>query len=407
VIARNRKVWLVAQLLLVAVLVLLATACGGRRRGALIPIQPAIANAQSQSASDEAQVGVVQPGSGLLKDFRVLVSPDGGRVDWGANNMVLYSKIKNLSAGGDLSSEIYINTPDGSNEVCLTCNNQQIPHLSNDQPAWLPNGNYFVFQSADPNLSTNGVSPALAKRLVQGGFGYNNNLWLMSADGSQAYQLTHLQTAEATLHPHFSPDGSKMFWSGSEPPRLGGKGWVLRLADINLADGQHALENIQTLAPLGTAGSQVYEAHDITSDNSTVLYSYSAGQPLDLDIYTTNVTTGQTTNLTNSPGVWDEHAHYSPDGKYIAWVSSRGLPFSPTQNWQQTLATEVWVMDADGSNPRQVTFFNTPGQPGATGDRVIMADLAWSPDGNSLIASRSNINGLNSSRQVVILDLAL
>jgi Tol biopolymer transport system component len=379
----------------------MTTACGGLRRvGQNRGTQPVTAGANAQAAPAST------PGNGLLKDYRVLVSPDGGRVDWGTNNLVLYSRIENLEGGGDLSSEIYVNNPDGSNEVCLTCDNQQIPHLSNDQPAWLPNGNYFLFQSADPTLPTNGVSPAVAKRLVQGGFGYNNNLWLMSADGSTAYQLTHLSAAEATLHPHFSPDGTKVFWSASEPRRTGGQGWELRLADFHL-DGGPALQNVQTLTPLGTSGTQVYESHDVSADNSTLLYSYSPGQPLDLDIYVTNLTTNTTTNLTNSPGVWDEHAHFSPDGKHIAWVSSRGLPFTPTQNWEQSLRTEVWVMDADGSNQRQVTFFNTPGQPGATGDRVIMADLAWSPDGNSLIATRSNIGQSGVNREVVILDLAL
>jgi Tol biopolymer transport system component len=387
-----------------AAVLILATACGARERAA----ETATANAGPPAAqSTAAAPAEAQPGTGLLKSLRVLISSEGGRVDWSTDNRLVYSRIKNLNGQGDLASEIYVNTPEGTDEVCLTCDKSQIPHLSNDQPAWHPGGDLILFQSADPNLSTNGISGAQAKRLVQGGFGYNNNLWVMSADGKAFTQLTHVTAAEASLHPHFSPDGSRVLWSGAEPKRGGGAGWALKLADFSTASGQPALSNIQSLTPLGQSGTQVYESHDMTADNSTVLYSYSAGQPLDLDIYKTNLATNQTTNLTNAPGVWDEHAHYSPDGKLIAWVSSKGLPFTLSDNWQQTLRTEVWIMNADGSNPRQATFFNTPGQPGATGSRVIMADLAWSPDGKSLIASRGVISGAQSQQQIVILDLNL
>jgi DNA-binding winged helix-turn-helix (wHTH) protein len=51
---------------------------------------------------------------------------------------------------------------------------------------------------------------------------------------------------------------------------------------------------------------------------------------------------------------------FSPDGKRIAYMSTR------TGQWQ------IWVSDADGSNPRQVSFTDSAGTP------------RWSPDGHSI-----------------------
>jgi len=53
---------------------------------------------------------------------------------------------------------------------------------------------------------------------------------------------------------------------------------------------------------------------------------------------------------------------FSPDGKSIAFLSSRGG------------SQQIWVMSAEGSNPRQVTKFST----GADGH-------IWSPDGKTLV----------------------
>jgi Tol biopolymer transport system component len=338
-----------------------------------------------------------------LEAVTTLVPNNGGRVDWSeGTNQIVYSKLTSVrgSAG---SGEIYVMNPDGSGQVCLTCDKPQIPHAYNDQPAWRPQGDALLFQSADPTLPLPGVAPDQVTTYIQGGFGYNNNLWISNPDGSSFTQLTHLVGGEATLHPHFSPDGTRIMWSAFEPRRLGGSGWVLKLGDYGTDSGQPALTNVQSLTPLGTNGMQVYESHDISADNGTLLYSYSQGQPLDLDIYKTNIATGVSTNLTNAPGVWDEHAHFSPDGQRIAWVSSRGFDFTPSANWEQTLRTEVWLMNADGSDPQQVTFWNTPGQTGAPGGRVIAADLAWNPDGTSLVVARSVVG--KQTTEVVRVDL--
>jgi Tol biopolymer transport system component len=78
---------------------------------------------------------------------------------------------------------------------------------------------------------------------------------------------------------------------------------------------------------------------------------------------------GSPERLTNSPGM-DGLPVYSPDGAKIAFISSRtGIP-------------QVWVMNADGGNPVQLTF--DPAPKGQLPD--------WSPDG-SKIAYQSSATG--------------
>jgi len=102
-----------------------------------------------------------------------------------------------------------------------------------------------------------------------------------------------------------------------------------------------------------------------------------------MDVYTLDLHTHDVKNLTRTPHEWDEHAHYSPSGKHIVWMSSRNLP-APTG--PEDLETDYWIMDADGSNQRRLTFFNDKDSPDYIKDGVTASDFAWSPDGTKIAA---------------------
>ena len=72
---------------------------------------------------------------------------------------------------------------------------------------------------------------------------------------------------------------------------------------------------------------------------------------------------GVTRNITRTPGAHDRAAVWSPDGKSIAYISDA------------TGETEIWLKDADGSTPRQLTKGN---------DTYIRA-LQWTPDSRRII----------------------
>ena len=330
-----------------------------------------------------------------------LVSPNGGRPSWWPGNLIIASI---FGQAPSYKGEISTMNPDGSGQACLTCGVSAIPHESNDEPCWHPSGQWVVFESVDPSLIGN-IPPAQLDALTNGGAGIDNNLWLMTADGQQFWQLTQVAQNEGVLHPRFSNDGTQLFWAAYTHTGQKQLEWMLNVAEFTIGSGVPSLTNVRSYQPLGP--SYFYESHDWLPGDTGLVFSASPPGPFDLDIYTMDLSSLNPVNLTNSPGVWDEHAFVSPDGSTIAWISSQGYPFTPTANYGATLMTDLWLMDLDGSKKRQLTYFNTPGHTEYDGSRVILAKHNWSPDGSAIVTSllRFPANGSPAS-QVTLLDLS-
>src|SRR5262249_19630131 len=95
-----------------------------------------------------------------------------------------------------------------------------------------------------------------------------------------------------------------------------------------------------------------------------------------MDIWTADIATGALANLTRGP-YWEEHASYAPNGRLISFMSSS--PY-PTVLFQ----TELFLMNADGSDKRQITRFNVPGAAEKTDEKSMPIHNSWSPDGTRL-----------------------
>ncbi|HTY44788.1 MAG TPA: hypothetical protein VMD52_02205 [Patescibacteria group bacterium] len=330
----------------------------------------------------------------------------GGRLDWShsGNNLVTFDR-----KGADGYYDIYVMHADGSGQQCLTCNTAgALPTKHNGNPVWHPSGAYIVFQSEKQEV------PKKLDPKAGPGTGDLNDLWVMSADGRRFAKLLNvqyrLQDLPGTLHPQFSADGTKLFWAErlgdgtiTKPRSLYGR-WVLRIANfVETAEGPR-LEYIRSFHP----GDQwdFYDSHAFSPDGSRILFSGNLedGQPAwGLDVYELELATGSLKNLTNTKYVRDGYAHYSPDGKKIVWASSKGY------NIKQGLRTEFWLMDADGSQQQQMTFFNRPGHAhrqllGHSVKNAVAADCSFSPDGTQVIG-RVGTDNPDAEGSIVLITL--
>jgi Tol biopolymer transport system component len=322
--------------------------------------------AQLNERPDTPRVSSVQ----VLKE-------DGGRVDWCHET----DRIAFDRAGGDGYFDVWVMNSDGTGEKCLT--SRRVPglpqrHIGN--PSWHPSGRYIVFQAQKQR------APRRTDNVAVPGAGVLNDLWLMTSDGEHFWKLWDLdfvksRDAPAVLHPHFSRDGRQLCWSErvGDSDRAFGE-WVIRVADFTVDERGPRVRRPRTFRP-GTRKS-FYETHGFSQDGSRVLFT--GNQDGSLEIYEVDLETERVTRLTRAPKVWDEHAHYSPDADWIAWISSQGRAF---RRRPFELQTEYWLMRPDGSEKQQITWFNEPGHPHHRGKPfVVAADSAWGPQGKRLVA---------------------
>lgn len=381
-----------ATILFMLIALLLLTACQGRRQ-------------RQQEATGGPDEGVVISGTNEQSQSAVteftLIRQVGGRVSWShERNLIAYDQ-----AGEDGKFDIYVMAPDGSGDRCLTCDSSVLPNLNNGQPEWHPSGDYLVLQVESPDLEQYPNLPGGIDNTITGpGVGFNNNLWLMSADGSRAWQLTDINDKFGVLHPHFSPDGTKLLWGETttrRPERIGN--WSIKIADFSFDGDTPRLSNVQQMTPLDL---QLYETHGFSPDGGTILFSgIERGEYYyDMEIYKMDLASGETTKLTDNDE-WDEHAHFTMDGRHIVWTSSMGID---QEKGTTRPGLDYWIMEPDGSNKRRLTYFNDPSALEYVPGKIGAADFDWSPDGRQiaayLIRGRGDAEATNSTA-IVTLDL--
>jgi hypothetical protein len=304
------------------------------------------------------------------------IKSNGGRVDFcNQNNKIAYDR---PDTNGYYN--VYVTDTTGSTLINIT-NKPSAPQKHNGTPAWHPNGEWIVFTSQIDSV------PNYLDPICGPGIGTFNNLWITDSVGSQFWQLTNYPysyPAQGVLHPHFTHDGTKLYWSHLINNNLGLHGhWVLHMADFIVdVNGNPSLQNIQTIQPAGTSTFILYEPCGLSSSNDIIYFSSPMNNTSywEWDIYSYDLNTNQLVNLTNSPGVWDEHSHVSPEGDKIVWSSSQGYTLDTTSH--DSLKLDWWVMNLNGSGKTQISYFNTPGHPEYSVDRRGCSDLSFGKTGN-------------------------
>lgn len=180
----------------------------------------------------------------------------------------------------------------------------------------------------------------------------NEEIYLMNADGSDVRQLTANDWID--VMPVWSPDKTRIAFFSQDDG----------VSDIYImnADGSNAL-------PV-TNDWDVNPHASWSADGEQLAYSLPGRGA---DIFITNIALGRARQLTTTDATAIEFDPvWSPDGTQIAFTLT------------QAADTEIYLMNADGSNIRQLT--------NAEGPARRSESPAWSPDGQA-IAFVSNRTG--------------
>jgi TolB protein len=174
----------------------------------------------------------------------------------------------------------------------------------NVTPAWSPDGKKLAFCSSlsgDPEL------------------------YVSNADGSGLQRLTF--TPSVDISPVWNPK------TGNEIAFVSDRSGSPQVYIMN-SDGS----NVRRLI---TGGGDASEP-SWSPDGQFMAFEWRVSETGTYDVYLIDIASGQITQLTHDAGR-NEHPTWSPDGRHLVFESTRGG------------SRQVWMMLANGSNPKQLT----------------------------------------------------
>jgi Tol biopolymer transport system component len=233
-------------------------------------------------------------------------------------------------------------------------------------------GTRLVFQSTRPpgscdqilTMPVTGGEP----RLVSTGTGRTTCAYFLPGDEQVIYSSTHLGGTDCPPTPDHSRGYVWPIYPSYDIFRANADGsGLVRLTDTPGYDAE------ATVSPRG---------------DRIVFTSMRDG---DLDIYSMNLDGEEVVRLTDEPG-YDGGPFFSPDGRRIVYRAHHPTDSSALEDYTSLLAEglirpsqlEIWVMDADGRNKRQITRLGAASfapffHPAA--DRVIFSSNHGDPGG--------------------------
>lgn len=247
----------------------------------------------------------------------------------------------------------------------------------------------FVNSHAQNNVSVNSLNPIRltnvqdiypmlspdGKRLAfQSNRTGNWQIYVMDTDGKNLAQLTSNKANDGA--PIWSPDGSRILF-------------------VSDRDGTHheiyvmKSDGSDTKRLTNTAGESSHPKW--SPDGKRIIFNSARATP-DLkaewsrqvhEIFTMNADGSDVRQVSNLKTV-STYPSFSPDGRKIVF---RSVTQTPGMNWSLTLAarnSEIFVMNADGTNPINIT--NSAAYDGWG---------AWSPDGTKILFSSNRTGPAN------------
>ena len=233
--------------------------------------------------------------------------------------------------GEEENQEIYVMNADGTDKRRLTTTSTE-----ESDPAFSPDGSRIAFTT-----------------LANGGF---PGIDLINGDGSGRTHLLRGSAAVDYGNPSWSPDGTRIAYERTEFNGFNGQTdvWVIDLAsgqETRLTDGFEQ-EYDPDFSPDGSRIAYVLDPF-ILSETKLV------SNP---DIWVMNADGSGKSRLTSDP--WeDSEPAWSPDGSEIAFTHRRNE--TDPHAYLLNAPSDVYVMNADGSDPRNLTAGGRTGVLGA------------------------------------------
>ena len=303
----------------------------------LLGVPLAAPQAPSAIAASHSAAPTIDQSLEMKSAFDPALSPDGERV--------VYEVSRTNWEDNAFERDLWIADTASGESHQLTASKK-----SSSGAVWSPDGRWIAFLSDRQGQITG--TPEGKKQI-----------YLISADGGEARQLTKVETGVNDLA--WAPDSKKLAFSAEDPESKAMKDRKEKYGDFQVVHTDYSMTHLWTVEipasesealpqPKRLTGGAAFSVSDFAWSPDGSRIAFSAQRDPDLisietaDIYVVSATGGEAKKIVSTPGP-DTHPQWSPDGKQIAYETADGSKYFFYTN------RKIAAVDADGGAPRVLT----------------------------------------------------